>query len=616
MHWGKSLLLVVLSVIAFSCAQLGSPDGGPRDTTIPKVLSATPDTFATNVPTSLKELRINFDKYVTLKDPSRQLIISPPIKKIKRIIPANIANKYILIQWEDTLKANTTYNFNFGNSIAGNNEGNILAYYNFVFSTGKKLDSLFISGNVDDVLQPQIGSEDKALALTSDQAKPVVVGLYKADSTANFQQKPYYLTSVDKDGYFELNYLAPGKYDMLAFQDDNQNSVYDPGKEKIAFLSKPLNLKKDTTKMRLLLSPPKRNFKFTGLSAIPGGLLGLYEGRPLTDSLDFKQVGDALKSFKIIKKEKSDSVYVWIDPKNNDFTETSKQIRFSYFNPLKKKVDSTSVYYKPVAKEALAVNMNVQDKLPPGAPLILTANMALKDLNIKNWKLTIDSTTVVPFKAEISPFNDFEATIAANFPENKRFQLLIPKETIQSYFYSNEKALLFEFATGKAQDYGTLVVHLEHAPSAPYWMQILDQSFKVVTQKRVKGVSKVTFENLKPDTYLVRVLVDENDNGEWDGADFAARTQPEPAYLWGKKLIVRPSWRIEETWDLTDTTPYKPSENDESLIPTGTEIKKIDLNPQKSQKNQQQNQQKSNPLQNQFPNQTPITGQPLRSAGQ
>lgn len=66
-----------------------------------------------------------------------------------------MANKYILIQWEDTLKANTTYNFNFGNSIADNNEGNVLPYYNFVFSTGSTIDSLFISGNVDDVLRPR-----------------------------------------------------------------------------------------------------------------------------------------------------------------------------------------------------------------------------------------------------------------------------------------------------------------------------------------------------------------------------------------------------------------------------------------------------------------------------
>jgi hypothetical protein len=85
------------------------------------------------MPRDIKQLRIDFDEYITLKDINKNLNISPPIKNITRIVPSNIANKFILIQWKDTLQANTTYNFNFGNSIADNNEANILRYYNFVF---------------------------------------------------------------------------------------------------------------------------------------------------------------------------------------------------------------------------------------------------------------------------------------------------------------------------------------------------------------------------------------------------------------------------------------------------------------------------------------------------
>ena len=53
---------------------------------------------------------------------------------------------------EDSLKANTTYNFNFGNAIVDNNEGNILPYFNFAFSTGDKVDDTFISGTVEDAM--------------------------------------------------------------------------------------------------------------------------------------------------------------------------------------------------------------------------------------------------------------------------------------------------------------------------------------------------------------------------------------------------------------------------------------------------------------------------------
>lgn len=64
----------------FSCARVGAPVGGEKDKTPPKVIASKPDSLAKNVPTSLKELRIDFDEYVTLKDASKQLVISPPIK--------------------------------------------------------------------------------------------------------------------------------------------------------------------------------------------------------------------------------------------------------------------------------------------------------------------------------------------------------------------------------------------------------------------------------------------------------------------------------------------------------------------------------------------------------
>jgi hypothetical protein len=60
-------------------------------------------------------------------------IISPP------------ATKSISIKKKDTLQANTTYSFNFGQSIADNNEGNPINQFKYVFSTGD-LDSLALGG--------------------------------------------------------------------------------------------------------------------------------------------------------------------------------------------------------------------------------------------------------------------------------------------------------------------------------------------------------------------------------------------------------------------------------------------------------------------------------------
>ena len=175
----RLLLLFVIGFLLQSCARVGSPVGGPKDSLAPKFLGSNIDTTRINVPRDIKELRIDFDEYVTLKDINKNLSISPPIKNITRIIPSNIANKFVLIQWKDTLQANTTYNFNFGNAIADNNENNILRYFNFAFSTGNKLDDLYISGDVRDALSIKKSGENK-----------FVVGLYPVKDTIDYKKKP------------------------------------------------------------------------------------------------------------------------------------------------------------------------------------------------------------------------------------------------------------------------------------------------------------------------------------------------------------------------------------------------------------------------------------------
>jgi hypothetical protein len=42
-----------------------------------------------------------------------------------------------------------------------------------------------------------------------------VVGLYQVKDTMNYKQKPYYITKVDDDGYYELNYLSPENIKLL-----------------------------------------------------------------------------------------------------------------------------------------------------------------------------------------------------------------------------------------------------------------------------------------------------------------------------------------------------------------------------------------------------------------
>ncbi|MBV8325874.1 Ig-like domain-containing protein [Chryseobacterium sp.] len=538
----RFLLLFVICFLVHSCARVGSPVGGPKDTLAPKFLSSNIDTTRINVKRDIHELRLDFDEYVTLKDINKNLIISPPIKNIKRILPSNIANKFVLIQWADTLQANTTYNFNFGNSIVDNNESNPLRYFNFAFSTGEKLDDLYISGEVKDALEikKKTGSNENKL----------VVGLYQLKDTMNYKQKPYYITKVDDDGYYELNYLSPGKYKIIAFDDENGNSVYDPGKEKIGFKKEVIDVEKSISGLNLKVYPSKKPLKYSEMKEAPGGVLMTFEGHP--SDVKVQSVTDKLKDIKVTHGPKSDSVRIWFDAVKADVGQTvTEKLLFSYDIGTKK--DTVSVFYKYNKKNVMDINSdNGGGSLEPKADFKILSNYMLDKIDPSKWILKSDSLTTQEFTAKISEVNPYQIIVHSDFVNGKKYQLTIPKETVSSFYAKNTQSKRFDFDVAKIDQFGSLAFTLLNGPATSYWIQLLDSSEKVIYQKYTKG-DKVKFNILKPDEYIVRILVDNNENKYWDEADFATETFAEDAYVFYKKAIVKGLWETNEEWDLKDT---------------------------------------------------------------
>ncbi|WP_312991159.1 Ig-like domain-containing protein [Chryseobacterium flavum] len=541
----RFLLLFVICFLVHSCARVGSPVGGPKDTLAPRFLSSNIDTTRINVKRDIHELRLDFDEYVTLKDINKNLIISPPIKNIKRILPSNIANKFVLIQWTDTLQANTTYNFNFGNSIVDNNESNPLQYFNFAFSTGDKLDDLYISGEVKDALQikQKSGSNENKL----------VVGLYQAKDTMNYKQKPYYITKVDDDGYYELNYLSPGKYKIIAFADENGNSVYDPGKEKIGFKKEIIEVEKSISGLNLKVYPSQKPLKYSEMKEIAGGVLMTFEGHP--DEVKVQSLNDKLKDIKVTHRPKSDSVRIWFDAVKNDVGQTTtEKLMFSHNIGAKKdSLYNVSLFYKYNPKNVMDINSNNGGgSLDPKADFKILSNYIIDKIDPAKWVLKSDSLTTQEFTAKISETNPYQIIVQSDFVTGKKYQLTIPKETISSYYAKNAQSKRFDFDVAKVEEFGSLEFTLFNAPVSSYWIQLLDSSEKVIYQKYTKG-DKVKFDILKPEEYIVRILVDNNENKYWDEADFATETFAEDAYIFYKKVVIRGLWETREDWDLNDT---------------------------------------------------------------
>ncbi|AZA48147.1 hypothetical protein EG346_08040 [Chryseobacterium carnipullorum] len=536
----RLLLLFVICFLAHSCARVGAPVGGPKDTLAPKFLSSNIDSTRINVKRDIHELRLDFDEYITLKDINKNLIISPPIKNIKRILPSNIANKYVMIQWEDTLQANTTYNFNFGNSIADNNEANILRYFNFAFSTGDKLDDLYVSGDITD-----------ALAIKKKQGEnKFVVGLYQVKDTINYKQKPYYITKVDEDGYYELNYLTPGKYKIIAFEDENGNSVYDPGKEKIGFQKEPIDIEKSVSGLNLKVYPSKKPLKYGEMKESPGGITMTFEGNP--EKVKVASINEKLQDIKVTHRPKSDSVKIWFDAVKSDVGQTANDnLKFSYDTGSKQ--DTVSVFYKYNKKNAMDLESdNGGPGLAPNSDFRIKSGYIIDKISPEKWVLKSDSLTTQEFTAKISETNPYQIVIHSDFVTGKKYQLTIPKETVSSFYAKNVQSKRFDFEVEKVDQFGSLAFTLQNAPDASYWIQLLDASDKVIYSRYTKG-NNVKFDILKPNEYIVRILVDNNGNKFWDEADFEKETFAEDSYVFYKKAIVRPLWETKEDWDLKDT---------------------------------------------------------------
>ena len=177
------LLFVTFMVLAlWQCAKRGSPSGGPKDITPPKLVRAEPENFSTNFKAT--KIRLYFDELIKLEDVQNQLVVSPPFKNPATISPMGGPSRYIEVTIKDTLRENTTYTINFGQSIVDNNEGNPNSFLSYVFSTGDYLDSLTLSGAVKDAINRKADEFISVMLYEIDSAY--------TDSTI-YKQPPLYI---------------------------------------------------------------------------------------------------------------------------------------------------------------------------------------------------------------------------------------------------------------------------------------------------------------------------------------------------------------------------------------------------------------------------------------
>lgn len=527
------ILLFFVAALVTACASLQMPEGGPRDKTAPKVLSENPKNLSRNFKD--KKIEITFDEYFKLANEFTEISISPaqevpPLFKIKQ--------KTLTINFKDSLEKNTTYTVNFGKAIQDVNEANILKNYSYVFATGDHLDSLQISGKV-------ISSND------NKPVKEITVFILPISRDSIFgKKKPSIYTATDSSGNFSLKNLRQDKYRIYALQETGADRIYNSPNEQIAFLKDSINLTKDTGGiiLKLFKEVPER-FRTTEQKFEADGKIKLIFNRPITKpNITFLENAD-IKNPIIEFNAKGDSLALWL-----------REIKFDslkvVINEHKTPLDTITFRrsQKDDYKRTILFTNNLSaGKIAPLQPLILSFNEPIDKIDESRIALFVDSTKLegLVIKPLINMTRDFE--VQYKWQTKKPYTLRFEGGAVTDIYGTRNKELKLPFVLDEVENYGNLSLKVTKTDSLKnYIVQLVTDNGSIYKQNRVTKNTTLHYNYIPSNKYIVKVIEDSNNNGEFDTGNLRLKTQPEKSYIFEKEIVTRANWDREEVIVIPD----------------------------------------------------------------
>ena len=524
--------IVFLFLLSFTdCAKKGRPSGGLRDTIAPVILRSAPENFTTNFKNN--EIRITFDEFIKLKDISKELIISPPLKYPPVITPLSVS-KVLKIKILDTLKDNTTYSFNFGNSILDNNEGNLFPNYKYVFSTGSYIDSLTLKGTAIDALLPVTDF-------------PTTVALYQVDQSYKdslvFLEKPTYITTtINETNNFELSNLKQGTYQLIALKEQTRNYTFQPKTDKIGFYKDLITIPTDSLfELRLFKEVP--DFKPTRPKLESSNRISFgYEGK--TDNYQITlltQMEDDFQ-YQVLKQPGRDTLNFWFKPKV-----TKDSLVFVTKNKLQ--IDTTTVRFRELYSDSLRLTAINDRLISLGDTLKLKANTPLVAINSEKISVVTKDTLAIDFVAQINT-KENAAQIVFDKQEEQLYSITLRNGALTDYLSNTNDSIVYRQQVKPIADFASLNLTLDNADEFPLLIELIDEKFKVVKQTYLEANAPVFFEHINPGKYFIRLIMDQNKNKIWDPGNFLDKLAPEKVVYYPSIIELRANWSWSETFTL------------------------------------------------------------------
>jgi len=533
------LLLGGLLLSTVQCAKRASPTGGPRDSIPPLLINASPK--LNTVFFDKDEINLTFNEYVTLKDISKQLIISPPLNSSQyKIYPVTGAAKKVTVKLLDTLLDNTTYTFNFGEGIIDFNESNPISYLTYTLSTGATIDSLYIKGRITDAFERET---DRFISLQ----------LYPVDSTFTdsviYTKKPLYVTSTLDTTIYRFQNLRAGKYALVALKDQAGNYYFDQNADKIGFVDTLIELPQDSI-IDLRLFKERTNFFWDKPYFINDHHIALaYYGDRKEEP--FKMVSEVPDSFEylVTQSRKTDTLNYWFKGAELDSLQFELKIKDS--------LQIRTVYFKNPVADSLVINKFTQGSLRLKSKFEIESNLPITQINSEQLVVTNVDTLQIPAKLEIQEnydriFVDFEIL------PNDRYEIKLLPNALVDFWGNTNDTLVYKTSTKKIEDYGNIYLRVQHQSSVPFIIELLNND-KVVRRytKPIDG-NAYTFELLDAGKYRVRLIEDANENEQWDTGNYLQKIQPEKVIYFWKEIDLRANWDMNETFNTSQNYPDLP----------------------------------------------------------
>ncbi len=514
-------LIVILTFVA--CANRGRPSGGEKDIDPPVITRVVPENFSTNF--QGKEIRIYFDEFVKIKNLQKQLIISPPMDTEPTITPLGTASKYIKIVINDTLEANTTYAFNFGQSIVDNNEENPYDYYRYVFSTGDEIDSLSVKGTILD-----------ALNIKPDNF--VSVMLYELDSTYTdstvYKSKPKYITNtLDSLTTFSIDNIKEGQYKLFALKEENGNFTFQQKSDKIGFYEGVVTVPTDSM-FTVKLFKEELDFDVKRPKQIAGQKIAFgYEGD--YKDMIIEPLNNTIEGFekRITKDKKSDTLYYWYKPK----IELDSML-FRVAN--KTFVDTLTHKFRDVERDSLKIGAVQSGALNFNTNFEIESNTPFEKIDESLITILDKDSIQVDFKTVLDTLKN---TYSFEFKkeESQKYAINMLPGSFEDFFGNVNDTLQFSVRTKTFAEYSNIRITLRNEVY-PVIVQLTTEKGDVKYEQFADEAQLFDFQNIEPNMYYIRVIFDSNNNKKWDSGSYLKTLQPERVSYYPEAVDGRAGW--------------------------------------------------------------------------